>query len=78
MSEISNLDKYSIFKYFEDISKIPRKSGDMDKISDFLVEFAKDNNLDFIQERCKNVIIRKKATSGYEHIGTVLLQGHPL
>ena len=76
MSEIAKLDKYSVFKYFEKISKIPRKSGDMERISNFLVEFAKDNDLDFIQERCKNVIIRKKATPGYEHIGTVLLQGH--
>lgn len=76
MSQISELDKYSVFRYFEEISKIPRKSGDMDRISNFLVEFAKDNDLDFIQERCKNVLIRKKATKGYEHIEPVLLQGH--
>ena len=76
MSQIAKLDKYSVFKYFEEISKIPRKSGDMDRISNFLVEFAKDNDLDFIQERCKNVLIRKKATTGYEHIEPVLLQGH--
>ena len=76
MSQISELDKYSVFKYFEEISKIPRKSGDMDRISNFLVDFAKDNDLDFIQERCKNVLIRKKATTGYEHIEPVLLQGH--
>ena len=61
MSQISELDKYSVFRYFEEISKIPRKSGDMDRISNFLVEFAKDNDLDFIQERCKRRMGRLKS-----------------
>lgn len=70
------LQPEAVFNFFQEISSIPRKSGDIDKISDYLVEFAKNRNLDFIQEKCKNVIIRKKASIGYENIGTVLLQGH--
>lgn len=76
MSKVENLEPKEVFRYFEEISSIPRKSGDTKRISDYLVEFAKKNNLDFIQEACGNVIIRKQAYQGYEKIGTVMLQGH--
>ena len=76
MSKVENLEPKEVFKYFEEISSIPRKSGDPKRISDYLVEFAKKNNLDFIQEACGNVIIRKPSYQGYEKIGTVMLQGH--
>ena len=36
------LDK--IFQYFEEISKIPRGSGNEKGISDYLVDFAKKHN----------------------------------
>lgn len=76
MSRVEGLEPKEVFRYFEEISNIPRKSGDTKRISDYLVDFAKEHKLDFIQEACGNVIIRKPATSGYEHIGTVMLQGH--
>lgn len=65
-----------IFTYFEEISKIPRGSGNEKAISDFLVKFAKDHNLEVIQDEVLNVIIKKPATPGYENAPGVILQGH--
>ncbi len=66
----------NIFKHFEEISKIPRCSGNEKRISDYLVKFGKDLGLDVIQEDSLNVIIKKPATKGYENAKTVILQGH--
>lgn len=73
---LKGLKPEGVFKYFEEISYIPRCSGDEKRISDYLVEFAKKNGLDYTQEDCLNVIIRKPASKGYENAPTVILQGH--
>lgn len=65
-----------IFKYFEEISKIPRGSGNEKAISDYLVQFARENNLEVIQDEVLNVIIKKPASPGYENAPGVILQGH--
>lgn len=76
MSMIHELKPEKVFKYFHEISQIPRGSDDEKRISDYLVDFAKKRNLEVIQEPCLNVIIKKPATPGYEHIPAVILQGH--
>ena len=73
MSKFSN---EPIFKYFEEISQIPRGSGNEKGISDYLVNFAKSRNLEVIQDKANNVIIKKSGTLGYENAPTVILQGH--
>ena len=76
MSVLGNLEPKSVFGYFEDICKIPHGSGNMDKISQFCVDFAKEHGLEYIQDDMKNVIIIKEATSGYEEVEPLILQGH--
>lgn len=76
MSMINELKPEKVFKYFSEISQIPRGSDDEQRISDYLTQFGKDRNLVTIQEPCLNVIIKKPATPGYEHIPAVILQGH--
>lgn len=65
-----------IFTYFEEISKVPRCSGNEKAISDYLVKFAKEHNLEVIQDEVLNVIIKKPASPGYENAPGVVLQGH--
>lgn len=65
-----------IFTYFEEISKVPRCSGNEKAISDYLVKFAKEHNLEVIQDEVLNVIIKKPASLGYENAPGVVLQGH--
>ncbi len=76
MGVLSNIEPRKVFYYFEEITKIPRGSGNVDRISNYLVDFAKERKLFYIQDAWKNVIIVKEATPGYEKEPTVILQGH--
>ncbi|UPA30246.1 MULTISPECIES: aminoacyl-histidine dipeptidase [Terrisporobacter] len=73
---LKDLNPTLVFKYFEEISQVPRGSGDEKRISEFLVNFAKELNLEVVQDEHLNVIIRKPATAGYENCPGVILQGH--
>lgn len=73
---LEGIDYKNIFKYFEEISAIPRGSGNMQAISDYLVAFAKEHKLEYIQDEVLNVVMIKEATSGYENAPAVILQGH--
>lgn len=76
MKNLQNSKASLVFKYFEDISDIPRGSKNERKISDYLYNFAKDLGLDVIQDEGLNIIIKKPASKGYESAPTVILQGH--
>lgn len=65
-----------VLKYFKDLAQIPRESGNEKEVSDFLVNFAKERNLEVSQDDALNVIIRKDASAGYEDTPIVALQGH--
>ena len=62
--------------YFLEISKIPRESGNLDGIRQYLVKWANDNNFENVVDKTGNVIIYCPATKGYEDVPPVLLQGH--
>ena len=76
MSVLSGLKPEKVFHFFEEICGIPHGSGNVEQISDYLVKFAKDRNLFYIQDEVKNVIIIKEATEGYENSAPVIIQGH--
>lgn len=73
---LENLEPAEVFKYFGEISKIPRGSGNEKGVSDYLVSFAKEHNLEYIQDDALNVIIKKPGTKGYENSPGVVIQGH--
>lgn len=73
---LENLQPKSVFHFFEELTKIPHGSGDEKRLSDYLVNFAKERNLEVIQDESLNVIIRKPATKGYENAPVVIIQGH--
>ena len=73
---LEQLDYKGVFKYFSEISKIPRGSGNEMEISNYLVAFAKEHNLEYTQDEAKNVIIIKEATDGYQEEPAIILQGH--
>lgn len=76
MGVLSDLEPKRVFYYFEEITKIPHGSGNVDGISDYLVDFAEKRQLFCIQDKWKNVIIVKEASAGYEEEPAVILQGH--
>ena len=73
---LENLEPTEVFRYFREISKIPRGSGNEKGISDYLVSFAKEHHLDVVQDKTLNVIIKKQGSKGYENSPGVILQGH--
>ena len=65
-----------VFGFFKEFSKIPHGSGNTKQISDYLVNFAKERNLKYYQDKLNNVIIIKEAGKGYENAPAVIIQGH--
>ena len=74
--QLENLKPQEVFKYFSDISQIPRGSGNEKQISDYLVSEGKRLGLEVVQDEFFNVLIKKPATKGYENSPTVIIQGH--
>ena len=73
---LAGLEPAAVFGYFEEICAIPHGSRNTKMISDYLVEFAKKNELKYIQDEDNNVIIFGDASEGMENHPTVILQGH--
>ncbi len=73
MNKLSNLEPQRVFHYFEEMCTIPHGSGNMDKIADYCVEFAKRHNLRYVRDEANNVVIYKDGTNAGE---PVILQGH--
>jgi len=73
---LSNLKPEPVWKHFESICKVPHPSKHEGAISDYILEFAKKNNLDALKDEVGNILIRKPASPGMENRKTVVLQGH--
>lgn len=76
MNKLVNLKPEKVFYFFEEISSIPRGSGDMEKIAQYCANFAEKKGLRYVKDEANNVVIFKDATKGYENAETVILQGH--
>lgn len=76
MQILTNYDSKRVFDYFLEICEIPHGSGDMEKISNYCVDFAKKHSLKYVIDDAKNVIIYKPASKGYENAAPIILQGH--
>lgn len=73
---LAELDGIEFFRYFQEISAVPRGSGNNQGISDYLVNFAKEKGLWYNQDEALNVIIRREAAPGLENVPGIILQGH--
>ena len=76
MRVLENLEPKNVFRFFEELTQIPRPSHQEKAVSDYLVRFAKDRGLEVHQDALYNVIIIKEASEGYEDAEPIILQGH--
>ena len=76
MDMLKGLQPEKVFYYFEEICNIPHGSTNLDGISSYLEQFAKEHGLFHIRDKSNNVIMVKEATRGYEDVEPVILQGH--
>ena len=76
MAVLSGQKPERVFHYFEEICNIPHPSYHEEKISAYLVDFAKAHNLEYYQDDLYNVIMIKEASEGMENAAPIILQGH--
>ena len=74
--KLAGLEPASVFGYFEKLCSIPHGSRNTKAISDYLVSFAQEHSLRYIQDEHNNVILFAEGTCGREDHAPVILQGH--
>ena len=74
--KLAGLEPAAVFGYFEKLCSIPHGSRHTKAISDYLVSFAEEHHLRYIQDASNNVILFGPASAGYEDHAPVVLQGH--
>ncbi len=74
--KLAGLEPADVFGYFEEICSMPHGSGNTKIISDYLVNFAREQGLRYTQDGDNNVIIWGEGTCGMEEHAPVIIQGH--
>ncbi|MCD6480815.1 MAG: aminoacyl-histidine dipeptidase [Thermoplasmata archaeon] len=72
---LENLEPKIVWKYFEEICKIPRCSKHEEKIAEYIVNVAKNLGLEVERDEIGNVLVRKGA-NGYENAPMITFQSH--
>ena len=76
MNEILNLKPQCIWKNFYALTQVPRPSGHLEKIQQFLLDFAKQVGVEAFKDPAGNIVMRKPATPGMEQRKGIILQAH--
>ena len=76
MSEIKNLNPTCIWKNFYALTQVPRPSGHLEKIQQFLLDFGKQAGVETFKDPAGNIVFRKPASAGMENRKGVILQAH--
>lgn len=76
MSEIKNLNPQCVWKNFYALTQIPRPSGHLEKIQQFLLDFGKEAGVEVFKDEADNIVMRKPASPGMENRKGVILQAH--
>lgn len=74
--KLAGLEPQAVFAYFEKLCSIPHGSRNTKAISDYVVSFAQEHKIRYIQDELNNVLLFQEGTSGYEDHAPVILQGH--
>jgi len=76
MNEIQNLQPQCIWKNFYALTQVPRPSGHLEKIQQFLLDFGKQAGVYAVKDPAGNIHFRKPATPGMENKKGIILQAH--
>ena len=76
MSEIKNLKPECIWRNFDALTQVPRPSGHLEKVQQFLLDFAKRAGVEAYKDEAENIVMRKPAAPGMENRKTTILQAH--
>ena len=76
MSEIRNLTPECIWRNFDALTQVPRPSGHLEKVQQFLLDFATKAGVEAFKDSAGNIVMRKSASAGMENRKGVILQAH--
>ncbi len=76
MSEIKNLNPQCIWKNFYALTQVPRPSGHLEKVQQFLLDFGKQAGVEVFKDPANNIVMRKPASPGMENRKGIILQAH--
>lgn len=76
MKTIESLNPQNVWKHFYSLTRVPRPSGHLKAVTEFLLNFGRSLNLESFTDEAGNVIIKKPATPGMENRKGVILQAH--
>lgn len=76
MSEITNLKPECVWKNFHALTQVPRPSGHLEKVQQFLLDFSKNAGVEAFLDPAGNIVMRKPATPGMENRKGVIMQAH--
>ena len=76
MSESKNLKPECIWRNFDALTQVPRPSGHLEKIQQFLLDFAAQAGVEAMKDSGGNIVMRKPATPGMENRKGIILQAH--
>lgn len=74
--KVTDLKPTLIWQCFDEITKVPRPTHHLDKMKEFLVDWATRHNIPVKTDAVGNVVMTKPATPGHENAPTIILQGH--
>ena len=73
---IRQLDPQIVWNNFYLLTQVPRPSGHLEKVQQFLLSWASEHGVEAWQDGAGNIVMRKPATSGRENRKTAVLQAH--
>ncbi len=73
---IKDLTPKAMWHNFYLLTQVPRPSGHLEKVQQFLLDWAKEHGIEAWKDNAENIVMRKPATPGMEHLQTAVLQAH--
>jgi dipeptidase D len=75
-SAIDGLRPEPLWRYFAELSAIPRGSKHEEKATAYVAGVARRLGLEAVTDACGNVVVRKKAAKGRENAAAIVVQSH--
>ena len=73
---IKNLKPECIWRNFDALTQVPRPSGHLERVQQFLLDFAKQAGVEAFKDEADNIVSRNPATPGMENRKGIILQAH--
>ena len=74
--KIEDIEPKEVFKYFKEISDIPRNSSKEERIRNYIIDFAKKRNLKYYTDEYYNIIVTKEADEEYKKYDTLAFKAN--